>query len=34
MIDREVEAAMRGEDVESTGRFDRDRERPKELLTP
>ena len=25
MIDREVEAAMRGEDLETTGRFDRDR---------
>ncbi|MBE2318172.1 cation:dicarboxylase symporter family transporter [Solirubrobacter sp. CPCC 204708] len=37
MIDREVEAAMRGEDVsEPTGRFDRDRDREKtpELATP
>jgi aerobic C4-dicarboxylate transport protein len=32
MIDREVEAAMRGEDVQSTGRFDR--ERTPEIITP
>ena len=34
MIDREVEAAMRGEDLETTGRFDRDREKTPELIKP
>ncbi|RKQ93658.1 aerobic C4-dicarboxylate transport protein [Solirubrobacter pauli] len=37
LVDREVEAAMRGEDLEeATGRFDRDRERGRtpEILTP
>ncbi|MDA0170348.1 cation:dicarboxylase symporter family transporter [Solirubrobacter taibaiensis] len=35
MIDREVEAAMRGEDLETTGRFDREeRGRTPEIITP
>ena len=35
MIDREVEAAMRGEDLDDDGRFDREeRDRTPEIITP